>query len=59
MSLYVDSGASHVLSIWFILALVLDCENNFIIAKLTIWVWGVADKSFTCLQMLVNKSLTW
>ena len=38
-----DSGAGLVLSIWFVLALVSISENNFIIAKLTIWVWcGVA-----------------
>ena len=44
--------------IWFILAIVLNSKNNFIIAKLTIGVWcGVADeKRF---QTLVNKSLTW
>ena len=48
MSSFIDSGAGLVLSIWFVLALVLSNENNFIIAKLLVWVWcGVAimDKS--------------
>ena len=28
---------------WFILAVVLNSENKFIVAKLTVWVWrGVA-----------------
>ena len=30
-----------MLSIWFVLAVVLNSENNFIIAKLTVWVWCV------------------
>ena len=33
-----DSGAGLVLSVWFVLALVGNSENNFIIAKLMIWV---------------------
>ena len=33
----------YYLRIWFVLTLVLNSENNFIIAKLTVWVWyGVA-----------------
>ena len=43
MSSFIDSGAGLVLSIRFVLAIVLSSENNFIIAKLTVWVWcGVA-----------------
>ena len=43
VSLFIDSGAGLVLSIWFVLAVVLNIESNFIIAKLTVWVWcGVA-----------------
>ena len=43
MSSFIDSGAGLVLSIWFVLSVVLNSENNFIIAKLTVWVWcGVA-----------------
>ena len=58
VSLFIDSGMGFVLSILFVLVLVLNCKNSFIVAKLTIWVWcGVADKSFTCLQMLVDISL--
>ena len=44
MSLFIDSGAGLVLSIWFVLALVLNSENNVIIAKLvnsSVWC-GVA-----------------
>ena len=38
-----ESGAGLVLSIWSVLALVLNGENNFTIAKLMVWVWcGVA-----------------
>ena len=34
-----------MLSILFVLALVLNSENNFIIAKLMIWVWhGAIDR---------------
>ena len=41
--LWSGCGAGLVLSIWFIMALVLNSENNFIIAKLTVLVWyGVA-----------------
>ena len=39
MNLFIDSGAGLVLSIRLVLALVLNIENNFIIAKLMIWVW--------------------
>ena len=43
MSLFIDSGASLVLSLWFVIAVALNSENNFIIAKLAVWVWcGVA-----------------
>ena len=43
VSLFIDSGAGLVLSIWFVLAVVLNGENKFIVAKLTVWVWcGVA-----------------
>ena len=38
MSSFIDSGEVLVLSIWFVLAVVLYSENNFI-AKLTVWVW--------------------
>ena len=44
MSLFIDSGAGLVLSIWFVLAVVLNSENNVIIAKLvnsSVWC-GVA-----------------
>ena len=34
-----DSGAPLVPSIWFVLALVLNSKDNFIIAKVAIWVW--------------------
>ena len=46
-----------VLSVLSVLALVFNNENNFMIAKLTIWVWcGVADELFNkftdaCLQI--------
>ena len=64
MSSFIDSGAGLVLSIRFLLAAVLNSKNNFIIVKLSVRVWcgvaimngQIADKSFTCLQMLVNKS---
>ena len=43
MSSCMDGGAGLVSSIWFVLALTLNSKNNFIIAKLTIWVrCGVA-----------------
>ena len=43
VSSFIDSRAGLVLPIWLVLALALNSENNFIIAKLTIWVWcGVA-----------------
>ena len=38
MSSFIDSGAGLVLSIWFVIAIALNSENNFIIAKLTVWV---------------------
>ena len=41
--MFIDSGAGLVLSIWFVLAIVLNRENKFIVVKLTVWVWcGVA-----------------
>ena len=59
MSSFIDNGMGLLLSILFVLALALNSKNNFITAKLTIWVWcGVVDESFTCLQKLANKSLT-
>ena len=39
MNSFIDSGAGLVLSIWFVLAVVLNSENNFIIVKLTVWMW--------------------
>ena len=43
VSLFIDNGAGLVLSIWFVLAVKLNSENNFIIAKLTVGMWcGVA-----------------
>ena len=42
-SSFIDSGAGLVLSIWFVLSVVLNSKNKFIVAKLTVWVWcGVA-----------------
>ena len=42
-SSFIDSGVGLVLSIWFILAVVLNSKNKFIVAKLTVSVWcGVA-----------------
>ena len=39
----IDSGAGLVLSIQFILAVVLNSKNKFIVVKLTVWMWcGVA-----------------
>ena len=35
-SSFIDGAAGLVLSIWFILALVLNNENKFIVAKLTV-----------------------
>ena len=44
---FIDGGMGLSLSILFVLALVLNSKNNFIIVKLTIWVWcGVVDESF-------------
>ena len=57
VSLFIDSGAGLVLSIWFVLVVVLNTKSNFIIAKLTVWLWcGVYSYNE---QTLVNKSLTW
>ena len=43
MSLFIDSRAGLVLSIWLVIAVVLNSDNNFLIAKLTVWVWcGIA-----------------
>ena len=39
MSSFIDSGAVLVLSIWFVLTVVLNSENNYIIVKLTVWMW--------------------
>ena len=38
VSLFKDSGAGRVLSIWFVLAVV-EQHNKFMVAKLTVWVW--------------------
>ena len=73
MSLFIDSGTGLVLSVLFVLALVLNSENNFIIAKLTIWVWcgvvwygvvwcgvvwcGVADKLLHVYRRLLTNRL--
>ena len=60
MSSFIDSGAGLVLSVWFIIAIVLNSENNFIIAKLAVWVWcGVAIMNGQMVNVftLVNKSL--
>ena len=65
MSSFIGSGFGCVLSIWFVLAVVLNSENSFIIAKLTVWVWrGVAIMNGQIVYVftdrtLVNKSLTW
>ena len=55
VSLFIDSRVGLVSLIWFVLAQVLNCKNNFTIAKLTIWVWcGVAIMfSYRCL--LTNR----
>ena len=41
----------------------IEQQNKFTIAKLTMWVWRTyyneQKESFMCLQVLVNKSLTW
>ena len=36
VSSFIDSGVGLVLSIWFVLAVILNSESNFIIAKLTL-----------------------
>ena len=51
VSLFIGSGAGIVSPIWFILALVLNSKNNFIIAKLTIWVWCSYNEWTNCLQI--------
>ena len=53
MSSLIDSGVGLVLSIWFVLAVVLNSENKFIVAKLTVWVWcGVAimNRQIVCVS---------
>ena len=43
VSSFIGSGAGFVISVWFVLAVVLNSEKKFIIAKVTVWVWrGVA-----------------
>ena len=58
----IDSGVGLVLSIWFILAVVLNSENNFIIAKLTVWVsCGVAsynDGQIVCMFTDATAEIT-
>ena len=39
VSLLIDSGVGLVLSICFVIAVVLNSENNFVIVRLTVWVW--------------------
>ena len=54
MSLFIDSGAGLVLSIWFVSAL--NSKNNFMIAKLTIWAWcGVAIMNRLIIYMLIKQ----
>ena len=58
MSLFLDSGAGLVLSILFALALVLNSEKIFIIAKLMIWVWsGVALNRLCAYRCLLTNRL--
>ena len=62
-SLFIDSGAGLVISIWFVLAVVLNSKNKFIVAKLTVWVWcGVAIMNRKIIYVFTDacyKSLTW
>ena len=54
-----DSRAGLVLSIWFVLALLLHSKNNFIIAKLTVWVWcGVTYNEWTNRLSVYRRLLT-
>ena len=50
----------YYLTIWFVLAVVLNSENIFIVAKLTVWVWcGVAIMNGQIVYVFtefVNKS---
>ena len=46
----------YYLAIWFVLAVVLNSENKFIVAKLTVWVWcGVATMNG---QIVYRRLLT-
>ena len=57
-SLFIDSGAGLVLSIWFVLAVVLNSESKFIVAKLTVWVWcGVATYNEQTNHLCVYRCL--
>ena len=54
VSSFIYSGAG-ISPIWFALALVLNSENNFIIAKLIIWVWcGVAIMNGPIVYIVTN-----
>ena len=57
MSSFIDSGAGLVLSIWFILAVVLNSENKFIVAKLTGWVWCSYNERTNRLSGLLTNRL--
>ena len=55
MNSFINSGAGVVLSIWFILALVLNSKNNFIIARQMIWVQcGVAIMNGLIVQVFTH-----
>ena len=65
-SSFIDSGAGLVRSIWFVLAVVLNSENKFIVVKCESNSLGVVwcshneqTNRLTCLQTLANKLLTW
>ena len=54
-SSFIDSGVGLVLSIWFILAVVLNSKNKFIVAKLTVSVWcGVAIMNRQIIYMFTD-----
>ena len=55
-SSFIDSGVGPVLSVWFVLAVVLNSENKFIVPKLTVWVWcGVAIMNGVYRCLLTNR----
>ena len=64
MSLCIDSGVGLTLSIWFVVALVLNSENIFYnVLGLDLGVawcsYNEPTNHLTYLQTLVNKLLTW